>query len=176
MAVILQDTDLPELLSWLEQHHPLSFMVYRELKSHLKGHSPDLEFFVDRWPHPQAVVARENPAGEQMMSKTGELRVFGVDEKALRNLLENPDIISWNQRIIFTKLLLLSRLMTVPVLMFQVLQTTQKLQDNLRLTPRDKVNLIPLQQQRQSGQRGVDVLSTFLPVTDTETVPTPYHA
>ncbi|KAL8615688.1 hypothetical protein ACOMHN_007441 [Nucella lapillus] len=57
-----------------------------------------------------------------------------------------------------------------------VLQTTQKLQDNLRLTPRDKVNLIPIQQQRQSGQRGVDVLSTFLPVTDTETVPAPYHA
>ncbi|KAL8559386.1 hypothetical protein ACOMHN_045106 [Nucella lapillus] len=101
MAVKLSEADLPQLLPWLANHLPSCIKVHGELKSHLKGHTPDMEFFVDRWPHPQAVVARENPAGEQTMSKTGEVIVFGMDEKALSKLIKDPTTIVWNQRVAF---------------------------------------------------------------------------
>ena len=42
------------------------WQLHEELKSHLGGKFPDLDFFVDRWPEPQAVVAKVDPEGEEV--------------------------------------------------------------------------------------------------------------
>ena len=40
--------------------------LYHELRSHLRGKFPDLHFYVDRWPEPQAAAAVTDPASEQV--------------------------------------------------------------------------------------------------------------
>ena len=40
--------------------------MHGDLKSHLRGKFPDLDFFVDRWPDPEAVAARVDPTGGQV--------------------------------------------------------------------------------------------------------------
>ncbi|KAL8587665.1 hypothetical protein ACOMHN_045354 [Nucella lapillus] len=47
--------------------------IHGELRSHLRGQFPDLEFFVDMWPRPQAALARVDPDGQQAWIH-GELR------------------------------------------------------------------------------------------------------
>ena len=42
------------------------WQLHEELKSHLGGKFPDLDFFVDRWPEPQAVAAKVDPEGEEV--------------------------------------------------------------------------------------------------------------
>ena len=44
----------------------LVFQLYQELRSHLRGKFPDVDFYVDRWPDPQAAAAVVDPAGEQV--------------------------------------------------------------------------------------------------------------
>ena len=42
------------------------WQLHGDLKSHLRGKFPDLDFFVDRWPDPEAVAARVDPTGVQV--------------------------------------------------------------------------------------------------------------
>ncbi|KAL8612196.1 hypothetical protein ACOMHN_018485 [Nucella lapillus] len=61
MALKLSSADLPQLMSWLEQYLPQSFRVLGYVKSQIRGrHTMDMDFWVDTWPHPQALVARED--------------------------------------------------------------------------------------------------------------------
>ncbi|KAL8587663.1 hypothetical protein ACOMHN_045352 [Nucella lapillus] len=83
MAVKLCKRNLPELLSWLNQHLPHSYKIHGELRSHLRGQFPDLEFFVDRWPCPQAALARVDPDGQQLkpnhaQGDQGEKNILGT--------------------------------------------------------------------------------------------------
>ncbi|XP_076448057.1 glycine N-acyltransferase-like isoform X2 [Babylonia areolata] len=98
MATKLSEAQLPQLLPFLEQHLPHCFKIHYDLKNHLRGQYPELEFIVDRWPHPQAVVAKVN--SEKMISKE-ELELvegaWGINDDALSNLLKHPSVLVWNK-------------------------------------------------------------------------------
>ncbi|KAL8587661.1 hypothetical protein ACOMHN_045350 [Nucella lapillus] len=102
MAVKLCKRNLPELLSWLNQHLPYSYKIHGELRSHLRGQFPDLEFFVDRWPRPQAALARVDPDGQQLSCKAffrhSVEGLYGLSEEALSKLLTDPTAVDWNTR------------------------------------------------------------------------------
>ncbi|XP_076448554.1 glycine-N-acyltransferase-like protein 3 isoform X2 [Babylonia areolata] len=105
MAVKLSETQLPQLLPWLEKHLPYTFKVHGDLQNYLREQYPDLEFFVDRWPHPRALVARVNPASEQTGVKRLEVDgVFGTNDEALLSLLKDPDIVQWDSSLVLCSL------------------------------------------------------------------------
>ncbi|XP_070192148.1 glycine N-acyltransferase-like protein 3 isoform X2 [Littorina saxatilis] len=101
MAVKLSESQLPQLLLWLQPYLPTTFKLYGDLKSHLQGKFPDVDFFVDRWPDPQAVSAVVDPAGDQLESKVFlgkiNLGMFGVNDKALVDLLKDKRLVDWNK-------------------------------------------------------------------------------
>ncbi|XP_076452512.1 glycine N-acyltransferase-like protein 3 isoform X2 [Babylonia areolata] len=99
MAVNLPTCHLPELLSWLKKYLPHTFKLHEELKSHLRGQYPQLEFFVDRWPHPQAVLAKVRREHVEQSVVEG---VFGVTEGAVGDLLRDPTIALWDTRVVLT--------------------------------------------------------------------------
>ncbi|KAL8594708.1 hypothetical protein ACOMHN_051654 [Nucella lapillus] len=108
MAVKLQQRHLPELLAWLNRHLPHSYKVHSGLRSHLGGEFPDLDFFVDRWPHPQATLALVDPDGQQLRCKAFYRHsvegVYGVREEAVSTLLSDPAAVDWNTRTYFRSL------------------------------------------------------------------------
>ncbi|XP_076448046.1 uncharacterized protein LOC143284847 isoform X3 [Babylonia areolata] len=83
--------------------------VHFDLKAHLGGQYPDLEFFVDRWPHPQAVVAKVNTeqmvrGGQGKPSAALELveGVWGLSDDALSSLLKDPSVLEWNKYVMLS--------------------------------------------------------------------------
>ncbi|KAL8593215.1 hypothetical protein ACOMHN_009870 [Nucella lapillus] len=82
--------------------------LHGELKSHLRGQFPDLEFFVDRWPHPQAALARVDPDGQQLRCQNFFRKsvegIYSENEDALNRLLTDPEVIDWNTRTYFSSM------------------------------------------------------------------------
>ncbi|XP_076448066.1 glycine N-acyltransferase-like protein 3 isoform X2 [Babylonia areolata] len=104
MATKLSKTQLPQLLPLLEQHLPHSYKVHCDLQNHLGGQYPELEFFVDRWPHPQAAVSKVNTeqmvrGGQGKPSAALELveGIWGLSDDALSSLLKDPSVLEWNK-------------------------------------------------------------------------------
>jgi hypothetical protein len=64
------------------------FQVYKELQAYMSGTFPELEFFVDRWPHPEAVVCRVDPSKTQVPSSwhgsVMKRRGWDMDERSER--------------------------------------------------------------------------------------------
>ncbi|KAK7101779.1 glycine N-acyltransferase-like protein 3 [Littorina saxatilis] len=101
MAVKLSESQLPQLLLWLQPYLPTTFKLYDDLKTHLQGKFPYVDFFVDRWPDPQAVSAAVNSAGHKLEGKKFfqniNLGMFAVNEKALTNLLQDKRLVDWSK-------------------------------------------------------------------------------
>ncbi|KAL8595179.1 hypothetical protein ACOMHN_013852 [Nucella lapillus] len=64
----------------------------------MRGLCPELVVFVDRWPLPQAVVARSRHTG---MDQDVVAHMFAENEEFLVNLLQDPNTVGWNRRVLF---------------------------------------------------------------------------
>lgn len=97
-------SDLPQLWLWLRQSLPKSFMIFEQLDTTLAYKWSDMEFVVDNWPNPQAVIRRIVSSDTEcdwngFLSKT--IVGYGDSDDALTGLLKTPGVIDWNKQFVF---------------------------------------------------------------------------
>ncbi|XP_041354433.1 glycine N-acyltransferase-like protein 3 [Gigantopelta aegis] len=101
MAVVLDKTQLPELLDGLEKSLPRSLKVHGDLKALLSGQWPGIDFVVDRWPDFSVVITKYDPTKTKCQYINHWCSIFCQDENAFKMLLEQPIAVDWSRRIMF---------------------------------------------------------------------------
>ncbi|XP_029801461.1 glycine N-acyltransferase-like protein 3 [Suricata suricatta] len=99
MLVLNCSTKLLTLEKMLKIHFPESLKVYGAVMNINRGNPFQKEVVVDSWPDFKAVMTRRQKEAEtdNLDHYTNAYAVFYKDVSAYRQLLEEPDLVNWNQ-------------------------------------------------------------------------------
>ncbi|KAJ8262700.1 hypothetical protein COCON_G00151570 [Conger conger] len=94
---ILNKAVLQQAEKVLQSHLPKSFMVYGYLFGMNRNRPHTLEFVVDCWPNFKTIICRPHPKIENSLLYTKELTFFSTDEKDLKRMLMEDNVLDWNK-------------------------------------------------------------------------------
>ncbi|XP_061117346.1 glycine N-acyltransferase-like protein 3 isoform X1 [Conger conger] len=94
---ILNKAVLQQAEKVLQSHLPESFMVYGYLFGMNRNRPHTLEFVVDCWPNFKTIICRPHPKIENSLLYTKELTFFSTDEKDLKRMLMEDNVLDWNK-------------------------------------------------------------------------------
>ncbi|KAJ8263030.1 hypothetical protein COCON_G00154870 [Conger conger] len=94
---ILNKAELRQAEKVLQSYLPRSFMVYGFLFGMNRNKPQTLEVVVDSWPDFKTIIFRPHQKNEYALFLSKVVTFFSTDEKILKRMLTEDNILDWNQ-------------------------------------------------------------------------------
>ncbi|XP_046551473.1 glycine N-acyltransferase-like protein 3 [Haliotis rubra] len=97
MPVILSENQMRDVMHQVTKYHGW-IKICGEISARLEHFITGYEFIVDTWPEFKALVVRSNRKSLQLQFLEPSVNIFATDTGALRDLLQNNDVIDWSRK------------------------------------------------------------------------------
>ncbi|XP_059175752.1 glycine N-phenylacetyltransferase-like [Physella acuta] len=98
---LVTEQEIPQLLAWLEQDLPRSFLLYGVVRVHIRTKWPGFQFYTIGWPNIQAAATGHvdvNCGCVEYFNTTPKHVIYARDVSSAQALLTVPGIFDWNKQ------------------------------------------------------------------------------